>query len=176
MKSMNLSVRKSPSFRFPLSSPGVQAAAALTLGMCLSLQAASAHAGGSTVRKLASDRSVPAANTAPVGHADLDLGQAVDASSLEERAAAERKAAEERAAAESSEKLKADVQFVQALTLRHEDSLHSAAFSPDGRTVVTGSFDNTARIWDVASGRMLTTLSGHGSYVHSAAFSPDGRR
>jgi WD40 repeat protein len=37
----------------------------------------------------------------------------------------------------------------------------SAVFSPDGRRVATTSFDGTARVWDVASGATLTTLSGH---------------
>ena len=35
----------------------------------------------------------------------------------------------------------------------------SAAFSPDGKLVVTASIDGTARIWDVASGRSLHTLT-----------------
>ena len=66
--------------------------------------------------------------------------------------------------------------FVQAQTLRgHRNTVSSAAFSPDGRRVVTASVDNTARIWDVASGRELATLSGHKNIVTSAAFSPDGR-
>ena len=41
----------------------------------------------------------------------------------------------------------------------------SAVFSPDGKLVVTASDDGTARIWDVASGRSLHTLSGHTDYV-----------
>ena len=57
----------------------------------------------------------------------------------------------------------------------HTGSVDSAAFSPDGKLVVTASDDGTARIWDVASGRSLHTLSGHTDYVDSVAFSPDGK-
>ena len=37
--------------------------------------------------------------------------------------------------------------------LAHEDWVSSVAFSPDGRTVLTGSYDRTARLWDAATGR-----------------------
>ncbi|MGD0480411.1 MAG: hypothetical protein ABSA42_09590 [Terracidiphilus sp.] len=55
-------------------------------------------------------------------------------------------------------------------------AVYSAAFSPDGKRVVTASWDKTARIWDVESGRLLATLSGHTNLVVDAEFSPDGRR
>ena len=55
-------------------------------------------------------------------------------------------------------------------------NVRSAAFSPDGRRIVTASNDKTARIWDAATGRQLAVLSGHDEPVRTAAFSPDGRR
>jgi WD40 repeat protein len=58
----------------------------------------------------------------------------------------------------------------------HTDSVRSAAFSPDGERVVTGSDDDTARLWDAASGLEIGPLKGHTSSVRSAAFSPDGKR
>jgi WD40 repeat protein len=61
-------------------------------------------------------------------------------------------------------------------TLRgHTDRILSAAFSPDGKLVVTASFDGTARVWDMASGRSRHALVGHTGPVEDAAFSSDGK-
>jgi WD40 repeat protein len=49
------------------------------------------------------------------------------------------------------------------------------AFSPDGKQVVSGSYDQTVRLWDAATGARLQTLEGHTGSVWSVAFSPDGK-
>jgi eukaryotic-like serine/threonine-protein kinase len=62
-------------------------------------------------------------------------------------------------------------------TLRgHLKGVISAAYSPDGRQIVTASMDRTARVWDASEGKELLTLRGHRDFVWSVAFAPDGRR
>ncbi len=63
------------------------------------------------------------------------------------------------------------------------DEVTSVDFSPDGSLIATGSWDpdigsdnsDEIRIWDVSSGELLQSLSGHEKRVLSVAFSPDGR-
>ena len=58
----------------------------------------------------------------------------------------------------------------------HTGSVSAVAFSPDGKRVLTGSDDNTARLWDAATGNPVATLAGHKARVSAVAFSPDGKR
>ena len=58
----------------------------------------------------------------------------------------------------------------------HKGSIWSAAFTMDGRRVVTASDDDTARVWDAENGNQLVVLQGHNELVRFAAFSPDGRQ
>jgi WD40 repeat protein len=54
--------------------------------------------------------------------------------------------------------------------------VRNAAFSPDGRRVVTASEDKTARVWNVDTKKEIAVLSGHSDSVEKASFSPDGQR
>lgn len=45
--------------------------------------------------------------------------------------------------------------------------------SRDGRTVITGNFNGTVKLWDVASGRLLRSLDGHADVVYKGVLSPD---
>ena len=56
----------------------------------------------------------------------------------------------------------------------HSSWVHSVTFSPDGTQIVSGSNDNTLRLWNAVSGAHLNTLKGHSKWVRSVAFSPDG--
>ena len=57
----------------------------------------------------------------------------------------------------------------------HTKKVESVAFSPDGRTLVSGSRDKTIRFWDVTTGKHKKTLKGHQKSIDSIAFSADGR-
>jgi len=57
----------------------------------------------------------------------------------------------------------------------HAGAVRSVAFSPDGKTVITGSSDNTARLWNVATGQALGQPLRHQGEVQVVAFSPDGK-
>jgi len=57
----------------------------------------------------------------------------------------------------------------------HRSRVSSVAWSADGRTLASGSDDNTVRLWEAESGREVRTLAGHGNWVLSVAWSPDGR-
>jgi len=50
------------------------------------------------------------------------------------------------------------------------------AFSPDGRRAVSGHFNGEIKLWDVSSGRLINSVSGHTQWVRSVSFSPDGNR
>jgi WD40 repeat protein len=58
----------------------------------------------------------------------------------------------------------------------HGDLITSIAVSPDGHQVVTGSWDRTLRLWDIAKKRSVATFEGHTDRVYAVAFSPDGTR
>ncbi|WP_206279939.1 WD40 repeat domain-containing serine/threonine protein kinase [Streptomyces luteoverticillatus] len=57
----------------------------------------------------------------------------------------------------------------------HTQSVDCLVFGPDGRTLVSGGFDKTARLWDAVTGRAIATFTGHTEWVMSLAYSRDGR-
>ncbi len=63
-----------------------------------------------------------------------------------------------------------------AVLTGHTGAVYSVAFSPDGKTLASGSFDGTVRLWDATTGHQTgNPLTGHTGAVRSVAFSPDGK-
>lgn len=54
----------------------------------------------------------------------------------------------------------------------HRKTVHSVAFSPDSRFLVSTSWDQTAILWDVPAKKKVAVLEGHREHVYSAAFAP----
>ncbi|NEQ19179.1 MAG: hypothetical protein F6K28_04675 [Microcoleus sp. SIO2G3] len=60
---------------------------------------------------------------------------------------------------------------------QHTNGVNSVAFSPNGEKIVTGSNDQTVRLWDASTGKPIgQPLIGHTNGVNSVAFSPDGEK
>jgi WD40 repeat protein len=56
----------------------------------------------------------------------------------------------------------------------HTDRVKAVDYSPDGRSVLTGSGDSTVRLWDIQTGQEIQRFSGDMQDINSAVFSPDG--
>lgn len=70
-----------------------------------------------------------------------------------------------------------DVQSGELLTTlasEPEQANFSAAWSPDGKSILTGSLDGTLRIWDAQSGNKLRDILAHDNYLTRVAWSPAG--
>src|SRR4029078_6615215 len=63
--------------------------------------------------------------------------------------------------------------FFKKMETETETPVSSVVFSPEGKTILTGSYDNTANLWDIESGKVIEQFTRHTSYVYSAIFSPD---
>lgn len=70
--------------------------------------------------------------------------------------------------------LREELHVLQA-SQEKEQIAEALAFAPDGKSLVTGSWDTTLRLWETASGKPLRDLVGHKVPVQSAAISPDSK-
>jgi WD40 repeat protein len=58
----------------------------------------------------------------------------------------------------------------------HLDDINSVAFSPDGNQLVSGSYDKTVRLWNVANGKLLAMLDKSLSSITSVSFHPNAKQ
>jgi len=65
--------------------------------------------------------------------------------------------------------------IAQKISNSHKDIITTVAFSPDGKTLASGSLDRNIILWDTTSNQPTKTLSGHKSYIYSVVFTPDGK-
>lgn len=63
---------------------------------------------------------------------------------------------------------------IRRLLPGHTAAVRAIAWSPDNKEILTGSDDETARIWDITTGTTLHTFSGHLGKIRTAAWSPNG--
>ncbi len=56
----------------------------------------------------------------------------------------------------------------------HQDLISSLHISPDGRSLLSSSWDGSIRLWDIGTGLMSRKFKGHQGAVHISIFSPDG--
>jgi WD40 repeat protein len=63
----------------------------------------------------------------------------------------------------------------ESLSLPHQSEVLAALFSRDGKLLLTGAYDGSARLWDATSGQPLGAPLAHGRDVTAVGFSPDGR-
>jgi WD40 repeat protein len=57
----------------------------------------------------------------------------------------------------------------------HSERIFALAFSPDGKLLVSGSQDNTVKVWDVSDDKLLHTLTADDQRLNAMALSPDGK-
>lgn len=57
----------------------------------------------------------------------------------------------------------------------HFRPVTSISFSPNGKTLASGSRDMTIKLWNVETGMQTRTLQGHSDQIDSVTYSPDGK-
>ena len=75
----------------------------------------------------------------------------------------------------SESALSMDSIIQEPIVLKQDSDIIYIAITPNGKTVVSGSEDNTLKVWDLASGQCRATFAGHTNIVLGVAITPDGK-
>ncbi|MGB8646669.1 MAG: CHAT domain-containing protein [Anaerolineae bacterium] len=67
-----------------------------------------------------------------------------------------------------------DASYLYATLAGHTDVVQAAAISPDGRTLVTAGWDQTARVWEAPNGKLRCVIAPRANQIWSVTFSPHG--
>ncbi|KAF9335479.1 hypothetical protein BG006_011408 [Podila minutissima] len=86
----------------------------------------------------------------------------------------ESKEAVSRFAESDDEEFERETWRVQSMMRGSLSDIYDLAWSPDGRYIISGSIDNTARIWDVRDAKCIHVLADHHHYVQGVAWDPLG--
>jgi len=65
--------------------------------------------------------------------------------------------------------------FFGSPNFKHSGPVTACAFSPDGKTILSASRDNTLKLWNARNGKEIRSFSGHMDPIFGCAFSPDGK-
>ncbi|MHC5613140.1 MAG: protein kinase domain-containing protein [Nostoc sp.] len=57
----------------------------------------------------------------------------------------------------------------------HENSVLSVAISPDGKTIASSGDERTIKLWNLATGKQISSLNGYSQQVNVVVISPDGK-
>ncbi len=58
----------------------------------------------------------------------------------------------------------------------HSHWVNAVALTPDGKQAISGSLDNTLKVWNLATGELVHTLERHSHSVNAVAVTPDGKQ
>jgi WD40 repeat protein len=68
-----------------------------------------------------------------------------------------------------------DVKSGKLVTNLKLSAVYCLAWTPDGKTLISGLFDSSIRLWNTTTWQQIAVLTGHINVVHDIAISPNGR-